>query len=1041
MKKLIALLLSAVLCLSLFAGCAQKNEDLTKAKEYLYSLYVDKSTVTAKDLEYPAKVKGGSTFFDVEWTVEIISGTGEIKVVDSENAGFIVVDVPEEPAEDIVYKLTATIKDAEGKQTETLTYEYTVPKFRVATFAEYVAAAAGEAVVTQGVVTGLISKSKGASYNCIYYQDADGGYYAYGLEQDPITDLKLEVGMTIRVTGEKDIYSGTHEVKNVSVKIISSEKTDVVATDFTELYKNAAALTDEALVYQQSMLVTIKGVEITGQNADSGYYKFKLGELETYVRISGSTCPLDADEKKALIAGHTEHIGWIANVTGVICVYNGAFYLTPVSADAFEYIGLPEKSDAEIIEFEKGNLTLPNTVSKDTTIELPTTGKAYTQMIISWAVEGEGAVIEDGKLVITMPDADTVIKLTATMTVGEVTEEVVFQIKLAAKTPSYEEIVDMAYGLEAGAALEGTYRLFGVITSVDTAYSEQYGNITVTIQVGDMADKLIQCFRLKGEGVADLKVGDAITVEGTLKNYNGTIEFDAGCILVGMGEIVDQSKIVENAYALTNGEKQENATVLVGVISEINTPWSADYKNITVTIIVDGMTDYPIMCYRLKGEGAESLAVGDEIAVVGYIKNYNGTIEFDSGCVLVDKTQVSQIRTVLDAYALAAGESLYANKTLTGVITEVNTAWSEQYQNITVTIVVAGLKDFPIECFRLKGEGAAALAVGDVITVTGELLHYVNSDGTTDKIEFNSGCQLVAVSEGSGNEEAGNNGSGNEETGNNGSGNNNAGTEDQDGKVLTVAEAIEVCKQTGETATTVKYTITGKVTEVQNTTYGNFVIQDATGSILIYGCYSADGKVRYDEMDNFPQVGDTVTVYGVLIMYGETPEMKNAWCLSGGTGKRETGDNDNGGNASAQPIEGAPQVGVAYKFGMVQENVSTSEVYYLAGGMKGYYMATTTDASAAIDIYLEEADGGYYLYTMADGTKTYINMVVSGTHVNGAYEATASTVYTWDAESQTMVATIDGNLYWFGTRNDNTYTTVGPCKTSYNGFYCMFYAA
>jgi hypothetical protein len=46
-----------------------------------------------------------------------------------------------------------------------------------------------------------------------------------------------------------------------------------------------------------------------------------------------------------------------------------------------------------------------------------------------------------------------------------------------------------------------------------------------------MADNLIQCFRLKGTGAENLKVGDEITVTGILKNYNGTVEFDAGCVL------------------------------------------------------------------------------------------------------------------------------------------------------------------------------------------------------------------------------------------------------------------------------------------------------------------------------------------------------------------------------------------------------------------------------------------------------------------------------------------------------------------------------
>ncbi|MBQ8495704.1 MAG: LPXTG cell wall anchor domain-containing protein [Clostridia bacterium] len=154
-----------------------------------------------------------------------------------------------------------------------------------------------------------------------------------------------------------------------------------------------------------------------------------------------------------------------------------------------------------------------------------------------------------------------------------------------------------------------------------------------------------------------------------------------------------------------------------------------------------------------------------------------------------------------------------------------------------------------------------------------------------------------------------------------------------------------------------------------------------------------------------------------------------------------TGSGDNtGDDDTTSGVVDTVEAGKAYKFGMVQGKLNDGKVYYLTGAMSGYYMATTTDAAAAIDVYLEETTGGYYLYTTDGTTKTYINMVVSGTHVNGAYEASASTVYTYDAVAKTLVADVDGAPYWFGTRNDREYTTVGPCKTEYDGFYAQFYA-
>ena len=90
-------------------------------------------------------------------------------------------------------------------------------------------------------------------------------------------------------------------------------------------------------------------------------------------------------------------------------------------------------------------------------------------------------------------------------------------------TASYDEIVSAGYELEEGAALEGTQRLFGTVVSIDTPFSTEYNNITVTMAVKGMEEYPVQCFRLAGEGADALAVGDEITVEGTIKNYKGTI--------------------------------------------------------------------------------------------------------------------------------------------------------------------------------------------------------------------------------------------------------------------------------------------------------------------------------------------------------------------------------------------------------------------------------------------------------------------------------------------------------------------------------------
>ena len=265
---------------------------------------------------------------------------------------------------------------------------------------------------------------------------------------------------------------------------------------------------------------------------------------------------------------------------------------------------------------------------------------------------------------------------------------------------------------------------------------------------------------------------------------------------------------------------------------------------------------------------------------------------------------------------------------------------------------------------------------------------------------------------------------------------------------LTIKEAIALgASKEHNVYTTGKYYVTGVIKSVYNTQYGNMYIQDEDGNELcIYGTYSADGSTRYDAMEVQPVVGDTVTIYGVIGQYNGTPQIKNGWITehtpAGST--PEVPEQPEQPEVPETPAFGlitAPVAGTAYKFGMIHDGVSTTDVYYINGKMAStYYFGTVTDPAAALDVYLEETTGGYYMYTMIDGVKTYINMEVSNTHVNGKYQPNASTVYTWNAELNTVVADIDGTAYGFGTRNDKTYTTVGPVRME-NVYYCQFYGA
>ena len=94
-------------------------------------------------------------------------------------------------------------------------------------------------------------------------------------------------------------------------------------------------------------------------------------------------------------------------------------------------------------------------------------------------------------------------------------------------------------------------------------------------------------------------------------------------------------------------------------------------------------------------------------------------------------------------------------------------------------------------------------------------------------------------------------------------------------KVITIAEALELCGEPGN-ITEERYYIRGTVEKMINAAYGNMVVTDGTGSITVYGTYSADGSLKYSELTDKAFQGDEVLLHCILQNYNGTKEVKNA---------------------------------------------------------------------------------------------------------------------------------------------------------------------
>ena len=596
------------------------SQSLKDARSYIRNLYKDRPEVITSNEDRVAKVTVGADQFTVTWTVNVTSGPTDIVTVTLKEDGALAtinVNYGAHLTEDVVFTLVATISDGNEESIQ-VEFNHKVPAFAVNTWEEYKAAENDAPLVVEGVVTGIIAKSKGNTYNCLYIQDEVGGYYVYALTEDPVTDLGIAVGMTVRVSGVKDNYSGTLEIKNGGVTIQDSTVQEITPVDYTELFINAADTKATELVDKQGLYVELKGVTLTTVQESNGYYNFELGGKTSYIRLSSSVCPLTKAEQAEFIAKHKQ--GYIVDVKGVICVYNGAFYLTPISVDAIANEQLPELGDADAVQFEKEALTLVEKVSKNSEITLPATGVAYDKVAITWDVEGECAVINEGKLVITLPEADTTIKVIATLTAGEATDTKEFEIAivLPPATPiSLTEAIELC-GNTKNVYTEDKYLIAGIVKEVQNT---TYGNIVITDGTTDLliygtysADGTLRYDAMEVKPV----VGDYVVVYGILGYYNAP--------QMKNGWIMNQSLSYEEAIELcgtTKNEYTEDKYLIAGTVKEVQ---NTTYGNILIT---DGTTDLLIYgTYSADGtlryDAMEvKPVVGDTVVVSGILGYYN----------------------------------------------------------------------------------------------------------------------------------------------------------------------------------------------------------------------------------------------------------------------------------------------------------------------------------------------------------------------------------------------------------------------------------
>ena len=217
---------------------------------------------------------------------------------------------------------------------------------------------------------------------------------------------------------------------------------------------------------------------------------------------------------------------------------------------------------------------------------------------------------------------------------------------------------------------------------------------------------------------------------------------------------------------------------------------------------------------------------------------------------------------------------------------------------------------------------------------------------------------------------------------------------------------------------------------------------------------TSDGKNYYSGFDGMTVAGATITRDGTTVTvildeaqtsftFAELLAQVRIANVTVSTEAGESGGNQ-GGNEGGETTEAftlvtAPAVGTAYYFRINQN--SLQKLLYFVGATESetvtYRLASTEDDTAAVLVYLEAVEGvegGYYLYFMNEGVKTYIRVWErTPDEKKGSLELVTSApaeYFTFDSTYNTLIHTAEtGEKYYLGTYS--SYVTFSVSNISF----------
>lgn len=473
----------------------------------------------------------------------------------------------------------------------------------------------------------------------------------------------------------------------------------------------------------------------------------------------------------------------------------------------------------------------------------------------------------------------------------------------------------------------------GYITAITDEYTTNFGNATFEISDNKEGGNKFTFYRglylgnrKYKSGETQIKLGDEVIICGNVVNYKGnTPETVQGSAFLyslngysegggndtpvetkGSGTLEDPFNVggaIAYTTALGSDVTSDKEIYIKGKIASISEEYSTNYGNATFYISdngEEGTTFYVFRTLYLGNRkfksGDTQIKVGDEVIVCGKVVNFRGNTPetaqntsylyslngvTEGGGTPDTPGTPSGSGTQADPYNVAkalqvcteVGETGTANEVYAkGIVTSI-TEISTQFGNGTFIIsddatggnklTVYRANSLDNEKFKAENE----IKVGDEVVIYGKL---VNFRGNTP--EFTQGCYIYSLN---GKTEGGSGG---------------GDTPSGEIKTVTVADFNAAAESND-----VWYQLTGTVKNLKDgDQYGNFDLEDATGSVYVYGLLSEKGgqKKKFQDLVSAKGIknGCTLTIIGNRGSYQDKIEVTNAYFVS-----IEGGDTPGGG--------------------------------------------------------------------------------------------------------------------------------------------------